>query len=721
MNNFLKGELRNLFNRIASGLIWLGTYPAVTGQLLPDGTLDPDPSDGLPSGYIWVRETFSDSGTTSRAAVPAIRGMINSSVANTPVICGYARWGGKLVAIMPNFSEETVNQYGDQLSGLGIPPISPQNQTTPIPTNLLQGGRVLLNTGTPTPGLNVYVEPDPEQNWPGGYLPIASGDLPTSANQFRWAVFYNEGDTPAYVLTTAVVRPNVVSFVTGNSQDAVGAQIPAGAIRYGCVTLAYAQTDLTPATTITRNDLREFFNVEGALLSGDSEAQTISAGAITTGNKSVIIVTPSSGSTDTLSTITLTGSPRELWLIAAAGDTITLATGGNIAVGAVCTDTQAVLIYHNGTTAYVVSGGSGGDATTVTYTPTTPADWPSVPTDVQEALDTLAADAVTGGINKDLFTQTADVTVANTTTPTTLLGAGQGSSLLPANYFVVGRTLVIDLAGTRATALVAPNITFTITLGSTTICLTATFADVGSLSGQQWHLHAEITCRTTGGSGSVSAQGWVELNSTSTVAIRAEMATISLVTLDTTVSQQAKALVTWGTASASNTATATEARLQTVDPNAGAGAGGAIYPQRATCWADESTVLTGNAFTRNTGNTAQPYIEEVVQGSASNGDSLTNGFLLAAGTYVFSVLGVTFNFFGKLDWYVSDNGGSFYSITTGQDWYSASSTPNVVKTASVMIAGDGYHVLKSIVNGKNASSTGFTIDLTKMWFKPSAD
>jgi hypothetical protein len=38
-----------------------------------------------------------------------------------------------------------------------------------------------------------------------------------------------------------------------------------------------------------------------------------------------------------------------------------------------------------------VGAGGGSDATDITYTPTTPADWLSVPTDAQEALDNLAA------------------------------------------------------------------------------------------------------------------------------------------------------------------------------------------------------------------------------------------------------------------------------------------------------------------------------------------
>ena len=48
------------------------------------------------------------------------------------------------------------------------------------------------------------------------------------------------------------------------------------------------------------------------------------------------------------------------------------------------------LYWSDGSAWYNLSVGSGASAPAVTYTPSTPADWPVVPTDVQEGLDTLA-------------------------------------------------------------------------------------------------------------------------------------------------------------------------------------------------------------------------------------------------------------------------------------------------------------------------------------------
>lgn len=456
------------------------------------------------------------------------------------------------------------NLYGQNVGAAGVPPHVQPLGNDPVTSDRFLPGQVGIS---PLGGMNVRIQGFIHER---GVFPTTDIDLtsyvtPTSGDS-NWAYVYVDPVTNTASAVAGSDQLPPPQYLSPSLLESI--PLPAGVIPLAGVALTNGQTVIVDPSLIV--DRRAWINSIGALLTGDSEAQTIAAGAITTGNKSVIVVSP----TATLSTINLVGAPRLLWLIGDTGVTVTLATGGNISSAAVVTDTESVLVYHDGMTAFVLAGGSGGDATTVTYTPTTPADWPSVPTDVQEALDTLAADAVTGGINKDLYTQTTNVTVANTTTPTTLLGAGQGSSLLPANYFVAGRTLVLDFAGVRSSALVAPNITFEIDLGSTTICATATFADVSGLSGQQVHGHVEITCLTTGGSGAVNAQGWVELNSTGTVAVRAEMVASNPVTVDTTIAQQIKVLLTWGTASASNTLTNTNAKAQTVDPNAGSSAGG---------------------------------------------------------------------------------------------------------------------------------------------------
>lgn len=146
------------------------------------------------------------------------------------------------------------------------------------------------------------------------------------------------------------------------------------------------------------------------------------------------------------------------------------------------------------------------------------------------------------------------------------------------------------------------------------------------------------------------------------------------------------------------------------------GGGTATYPKRATMWHDEALITVGNAL--NVVHDAnQNYGVWSDQNTPSTTDKFTQSFMLQAGTYTFSVLGITGNNYAKLDWYIDGA-----SVVTGEDWYSGSTTYNVLKThGSIVVATDGYHTLEGRVNGHNGSSTDYYILLTKYWFTPSAD
>jgi hypothetical protein len=139
-------------------------------------------------------------------------------------------------------------------------------------------------------------------------------------------------------------------------------------------------------------------------------------------------------------------------------------------------------------------------------------------------------------------------------------------------------------------------------------------------------------------------------------------------------------------------------------------------PRRADMWHGSSLVTVGNAITRQHEST-QDYGVHCYQNAAADGDTFTNGCFLAAGVYTFVVLGSSDNNRGKIDWTLDG-----VSIVTGQDWYSAASVVNVVKsTSSVAVLYSGWHQVKGVVNGKNGSSSGYNMLLTKMWFTPAAD
>lgn len=138
-------------------------------------------------------------------------------------------------------------------------------------------------------------------------------------------------------------------------------------------------------------------------------------------------------------------------------------------------------------------------------------------------------------------------------------------------------------------------------------------------------------------------------------------------------------------------------------------------PVRAEMWHETSLVLTGNALAPGV-QTSQEHNIQTFQNTAADGDSFTNSFWIRAGTYTLRLLGVTGNNRGKVDWYID---GSL--VASGQDWYSASTTFNVVKTVTSLTLTDGKHTLKGVVNGKNVSSASYFIVLTRMDFVPSAD
>jgi hypothetical protein len=141
-------------------------------------------------------------------------------------------------------------------------------------------------------------------------------------------------------------------------------------------------------------------------------------------------------------------------------------------------------------------------------------------------------------------------------------------------------------------------------------------------------------------------------------------------------------------------------------------------PKRATMWHGDSVVTAGNAITVYI-STSQVHCQFARQDAPANADIFTQSFVVAEGTYTLYFLGVTANNCGKIDWDVDG-----VSIETGQDWYSAGTTYNVTKSATVTLttAGDGgRHVLTGTVNGHNGSTVAphYRINLTKLYLVPS--
>jgi Pectate lyase superfamily protein len=164
------------------------------------------------------------------------------------------------------------------------------------------------------------------------------------------------------------------------------------------------------------------------------------------------------------------------------------------------------------------------------------------------------------------FTQTATVTVTNTVTETSLAGAGVGTLTLPAAGLVVGRELRLDVWGVISSLGALPGtLNVKVKLGSTVIISSGAVTLITSLSNALWHLEAKITCRTVGASGTIIAQG--KFVTTNVLADSTEVLSnaLSTVTVDTTVSELLDVTATFGTASASNSISATNLALETLN------------------------------------------------------------------------------------------------------------------------------------------------------------
>lgn len=154
-----------------------------------------------------------------------------------------------------------------------------------------------------------------------------------------------------------------------------------------------------------------------------------------------------------------------------------------------------------------------------------------------------------------LFTQTADKSVTNTTTETSIVGTGVGGLTLPANFFVAGKTIRITIAGVYSTvAVTGDTVTVKVKYGSTVLTSKATTALVTGGTNLAWEAEVLITCRTTGATGTVQLGGGLTYQIAGAVAVYDELNNgVATTTLDTTASSLLDITVTHSAANASNT------------------------------------------------------------------------------------------------------------------------------------------------------------------------
>jgi len=163
-------------------------------------------------------------------------------------------------------------------------------------------------------------------------------------------------------------------------------------------------------------------------------------------------------------------------------------------------------------------------------------------------------------VSSGLFSATGTATVANTTTETTLLGTVNGTKTLPTNFFTAGKKATIRVSGTIANTS-TPTINVKLKFGSTTIAETTATSLVTITGTHRFVAEFEVTCRSTGASGTLQAGGEFRYFDGSTSEKAVEAAENLVSSFNTTTTHVVDVTATWGTADAANTISGTQATL----------------------------------------------------------------------------------------------------------------------------------------------------------------
>lgn len=169
---------------------------------------------------------------------------------------------------------------------------------------------------------------------------------------------------------------------------------------------------------------------------------------------------------------------------------------------------------------------------------------------------------MTLGLTKVGFVQTANANLNTSVTETTLIGTGIGTATLPANFLTIGKTIRVKMMGfygTKASPVGA--LTVRLKYGSTTL-LTLSPTLVVSLTNQPFFLDFDITCRTTGATGTVFAQGIGDFYSAAATSGPITGVTTATTTIDTTASSKIDITFQWATSNANNTVTSTNYTME---------------------------------------------------------------------------------------------------------------------------------------------------------------
>lgn len=150
--------------------------------------------------------------------------------------------------------------------------------------------------------------------------------------------------------------------------------------------------------------------------------------------------------------------------------------------------------------------------------------------------------------NSTLFSQQVGVTIANNAAELTLLGAGAGSLVLPANFWTVGKALQIIAGGFLSEGGIE-TLNLKLKLGATVFAESGAVA-LGAGTNTVWTMNLLLICRAIGITGSIRAIGVIGTTSTLNGADLQKTTA-----LDTTLPQTLDFTAQWGAADPGNTIT----------------------------------------------------------------------------------------------------------------------------------------------------------------------
>jgi len=161
-----------------------------------------------------------------------------------------------------------------------------------------------------------------------------------------------------------------------------------------------------------------------------------------------------------------------------------------------------------------------------------------------------------------LFSATSTATVASTTTETSILGSVNGTKTLPTNFFTAGKKVTVRVTGTIGSTASAPTLNVRLKFGSTTIAETGAQTIGTDIDGnRRFVAEFEVTCRTTGASGTLQAGGEFRYFESATAQKFWECAENLVSSFNTTTTHVVDVTATWNTNDANNTIAGTQAVL----------------------------------------------------------------------------------------------------------------------------------------------------------------